>query len=153
MNFPVNFAARPAEQKRNSDKFNMIGLLRISDEQHFLRALETAHPHTYLVESMGMKNSRGEDGLGWYNAIDLHLALITNGERGLATSVKKPHVIEALARRQPTQDDICGAEKDTAFNAALEKIGYNNLPQIYQEIIGLEECAERHKVATAEYAR
>ena len=138
---------------RNADQFNMLGLLRISDEEHFRRAVFDANPHTYLMDSMGMENKRGEDGLGFFNAVDLHVTLILGEHPGISYLTRNPQVKAVLAQRQPSAQDLEAVDRDIAFNSALEKIGYKNLPAAYQKIIGHDECAERHKVATAEYAR
>lgn len=151
MNGPLRVLALESQPlKSYADEFNMLDLPRISSEQHFLAALKDPYPHTYIMESMGMRNSRGEDGLGWFNAVDLHTALITDGSHGLCLAALTSAVQDDLANRQPVWLDIENVRSDTAFNYALEKIGYTKLPEHYQNILGQVFCNQRQTELTAE---
>ena len=65
------------DTSRNSERFNMLGLPRISDDEHYRRALESGQPHSYIALRAGRMQYEGEDGLGFFNAARLHLQVMS----------------------------------------------------------------------------
>ncbi|HPD83227.1 MAG: hypothetical protein R3D88_00705 [Alphaproteobacteria bacterium] len=129
----VKKAFPEASQSRDPDKFNMLGLPRISDAEHFKRAVEGGQPHSYIAARASRMEYHGEEGLGFFNAVDLHLKVIKS-QKLIVSS-----------------DDIRKAFGAVSFEAALEKIGYDKLPRQYQQVIGIDVCQQ--KAAEARHDR
>lgn len=117
----------------DSDKFNMLGLPRIDDTEHMRRALGTDNPHRYIADRAGTMNFEGEDGTGFDNAVDMHISLL-DPKRAESyaffskVSIHKPE--EALSGEQ-----IEPLLSETSFHAALNRIGYENLPGYIQDVL------------------
>lgn len=109
------------------DKFNMVGLPRISDYEHMSRALESHNPHQYIADRSGTMNFAGEDGTGVLNAIGMHVALLDPNRAssyGFSSLINFDTPQEALA-----EDQIKDLLSETSFHAALKHIGYEHLPE------------------------
>ncbi len=115
------------------DKFNMVGLPRISDYEHMRRALESDNPHQYIADRSGTMNFKGEDGTGVLNAIGMHVALIDPNRAssyGFSSLINFDTPQEALAEVQ-----IKDLLSETSFHAALEHIGYRHLPEYIKDVL------------------
>lgn len=111
-----------AVSNRDPDKFNIRGLPRISDAEHYKRALDSGRPHSYISARAGHIEYQDEDGLGFFNAVDLHVKIM------MADTLIVP------------TGDINQSLRHNSFYAALEKIGFDKLPTNYVQAIGAEVC-------------
>jgi hypothetical protein len=69
--------------ERNTVRFNMLGLPRISDDEHFERAIASGFPHSYLCLRAGRMQYQGEDGIGFVNAAVLHARVMCRSDYDL----------------------------------------------------------------------
>ena len=109
-----------ASESRDPDKFNMFGLPRISGQKHLRRAIKSGNPHQYISERAGRMEYDGEDGLGFFDAVNLHVKVITNG------TLLVPVVPD---------EDIQKSLGSASFLRAIDHVGFAKLPEVYRSAI------------------
>ncbi|NQZ14535.1 MAG: hypothetical protein HRT94_06915 [Alphaproteobacteria bacterium] len=96
------------------------------DQTAFEEAVTRADAHTWL----------STQGLGYFNAQDLHEYLITRNASPKPFLLKEKGMEEALESFSPDVEDIKATLKDNAFYWALYKVAKhkpNQLPQVYRD--------------------
>lgn len=73
---PFDAAANSNATPRDGNKFNILGLPRISDKEHLDRAKKFAAPLRYVAERAGRMEYQGEDGMGALNAEEVMLNVL-----------------------------------------------------------------------------
>lgn len=115
---------------RDVNKFNMLGLPRISDEQHFARALSSDAPLTYIAARSGRMEYQGEDGMGAMNAESVMVRVLAHDDFA------------------PVQSDVRAA---CALNSTL-RCAVERLQRFYPEIHA-RHAADLPRVAMAQKMR
>ena len=109
---------------------NAAGVVRISDEEHLRRALNTDTPHHYIAERAGRMVFDGQDGIGYFNAETLHKRIISMVAKG---------------KVELSKADLQKSLGTISFSGAIESYGLKRLPEKYVDAIGKEKIQARIK--------
>ncbi len=109
----------------------------ISQRDQCVSALKSGVPHTTLSGLSGQVSGRG---LGFFNAVDLHRMIIDPAFTAICEA-RDPEIKALLAEYVPSAEDVKHAMRfGNSMPAAVEKIGYDKLPETYVSILGYDHC-------------
>lgn len=104
---------------------NILGLARISDDEHFARAMQSGTPLSYVAPRAGRMEYAGEDAMGAMNAESVMIRILSQPDyRPDAADVAQAHRINNTLR--------CAVEHMQRFYPDEYKRIAADLPKMYQ---------------------
>lgn len=112
------------ENTRNTGAFNMLGLPRISDNEHFDRARASGMPHSYIAVRAGRMGYDGKDGIGFFNAAELHARVMCERDYDLNEA-------DIAFARSKSPSFQAGVERLARTEAQLHSLFEHIMPQSF----------------------